>query len=188
MNIGVHARTFVCVALLAILGACSSPAQSSGPEPSTSESSSATPKSENASPKAVSFSESYRYPDGITVAIAEVTHGKLDPWTGTDDPTDKAGDPWTILSVTVHNATAKSFEMLLQGTMRYGEDKTAAHRLGLDDVNSNATLAPGQTSYPYDMGFLLPVEARGDVDLELYIDYGQHGPAAFTGSIAKARS
>jgi hypothetical protein len=188
MNRGVRARTFVCVALLAILGACSSPAQSSSPEPNTSESSSATAKAADASPKAVSFSESYRYPDGITVAIAAVTHGKLEPFPATDDPNAKEGDPWTILSVTVHNATAKSFEMLLQGTMRYGKDKSKAYEMGLDDVNSNATLAPGETSYPYDMGFLLPVEARDAVDLEIQIDYGQHGPAVFTGSIAKARS
>jgi hypothetical protein len=183
----VHARTVVCAALLVILGACSSPANSSNAEPSTSESSSATPKAAVESSKAVSFSRNYSYPDGITVAITGIAHGQLGLFPTTDDPNAKEGDPYTVLSVTVHNQAAKSHEMSIVGTLRYGKDKTAAYRLWVED-DAIRTLAPGETSDPYDMGFLLPVEAREDVDLELYVDAGQHGPAQFTGSISKARS
>jgi hypothetical protein len=188
VNLGVHARTLVCAALLAILGACSSPIQSSSPEPTTSGSSSVSPKSADASPKAVSFSKSYRYSDGITVAITGVAHGQLGAGQPTNDPDAKEGDPYTVLSVTVHNGTAKSFDALFQGTLRYGNDKTVAYQMGLDDMGGVVTLAPGETSHSYDIGFLLPVEARDNIDLEISIDAGQHGPAAFTGSIAKARS
>jgi hypothetical protein len=188
VNLGVRARTLVCAALLAILGACSSPIQSSSPEPTTSGSSSVSPKAADASPKAVSFSKSYRYPDGITVAITGVAHGQLGAGQPTNAPDAKEGDPYTVLTVTVHNGTAKSFDALIQGTLRYGNDKTVAYQMGLDDIGGVVTLAPGQTSHPYDIGFLLPVEARDNVDLEIPIDAGQHGPAAFTGSITKARS
>jgi hypothetical protein len=122
------------------------------------------------------------------VAITGVAHGQLGPFPITDNPEAKEGDPYTVLSVTVHNLTAKSFEVLFQGALRFGNDKGKAYQMGLDDAGCVVTLAPGETSYPCDMGFLLPVEARDAVDLEIHIDGGQHGPAAFTGSIAKARS
>lgn len=189
MKLGVHIRTTLAgAALLAVLGACSSPVESSGPERGSTESSSATAKAADASAVAVSFTKTYRYADGITVAVTGIAHGRLGPLPSTDNPDAKEGDPYTVLSVTVHNLTAKRFETLIQGTMRYGKDRTAAYRLGLDDSAGTVALAPGETSHPYDMGFLLPVEARDDVDLELYVDSGRHGPAAFTGSIAKARS
>ena len=172
--------------MLVILGGCSSPANSSDAEPSTSESSSATPKAVVASSKAVSFSRNYRYPDGTTVAITGIAHGQLGLFPTTDDPNAKEGDPYTVLSVTVHNLTAKSLEVLIAGTLRHGKDKTA-DRFWVEE-DAIRTLAPGETYDSYDMGFLLPVEARDDVDLELYVDAGQHGPAQFTGSISKARS
>jgi hypothetical protein len=171
MNIGAHARTLVCAALLAVLGACSGPADSSSPESATSESSSVIPTAADSAPKAVSFSKNYRYPDGITVAVTGVAHGQLGMFPPTDDENAKEGDPYTVLSVSVQNSTAKSFDALIQGTLRYGKDKSVAHRMGLDDTGSTVTIAPGETS-PYDMGFLLPVEARDNVDLQVSVDAG----------------
>ena len=43
---------------------------------------------------------------------------------------------------------------------------------------------PGEVSYPYTLGFVLPSEARDDVVLDLGIDNWEHERAVFTGSIA----
>jgi len=48
-------------------------------------------------------------------------------------------------------------------------------------------LKPGQTSYPYDMGFLVPVDQRDDVNLQVNVDLGPHQPALFTGSLDEDR-
>jgi hypothetical protein len=43
---------------------------------------------------------------------------------------------------------------------------------------------PGEVSYPYTLGFVLPSEARDDVVLDLGIDSWKHERAVFAGSIA----
>jgi hypothetical protein len=43
---------------------------------------------------------------------------------------------------------------------------------------------PGEVSYPYTLGFVLPSEARDDVVLDLGIDNWTHERAVFAGSIA----
>ncbi len=192
MNRSVQARAVLCAAMVAALAACSSPSPPSGPGSSASVS---TPAAVNATPsatvKVVSFDETYRYPDGITVTVTAITHGQLGVFPETEDPDAKEGDPYTVVSASVRNATAAKFELIFQGTLRYGKDRTVAYRISLgisEENNGYLVLAPGEVSDPYDIGFLVPVAARDDVMLELQIDAGQHPPVAFVGSIATERS
>jgi len=138
-----------------------------------------------AAPEPVPFTPNYRYPDGLELAITQITHTKLDGFRATDDPNAKPGDPYTIVTVTLRNGTHHEVEAAFVGQLRYGPRKLAAHRVNLNDnVAGVATLSPGEMSSPYDMGFLVPADAQRDVILQVTVDLGRHQPATtFAGSL-----
>ena len=134
--------------------------------------------------RAALFTESHRYADGLAVTVTDIAHGTLDEMPQTDDPLTKLGDPYTVLTVTLHNGAPHTFEVWFIGRVSYGRDRRQAGRFAtraISDVHSAQVVAPGETSYPYDLGFLLPTEARGDLVFELTIDRGEHEPAIFAG-------
>lgn len=134
----------------------SSPGASSAASGPTAEPAAATP---SATVKAVSFDETYRYLDGITVTVTAITHGQLGVYPDRGSRR-QGGDPYTVVSASVRNATAAKFELIFIATLRYGKDRTVAYRLLLGEDNGNLILAPGEDPNPYDMGFLVPVADR----------------------------
>ena len=69
-----------------------------------------------AAPKPVPFTPNYRYPDGLELAITQITHAKLDGFRATDDPNAKPGDPYTIVTVTLRNGSHHEVEAAFVGT------------------------------------------------------------------------
>jgi hypothetical protein len=134
------------------------------------------------------FTESYRWVDGLAVEVVEVNHGRLLASIPVDSPTARVGDSCTELTIVVRNGSNKMVWITLTARLRYGADLTSAASYvataGHADHATAQYVDPGEVSYPYTLGFVLPAEARDDVVLDLGIDNWQHERAVFAGSIA----
>ena len=134
------------------------------------------------------FTESYRWLDGLSIEVVEVDHGTLLPSTPVDTQTARAGDPCTELTIVVRNGSEHTVRIALTARLRYGPDLTPAATYvataGHADQATTQYLGPGDISYPYTLGFVLPAEARDNVVLDLGIDTWKHERAVFADSIA----
>jgi hypothetical protein len=134
------------------------------------------------------FTESYRWVDGLAVEVVEVNHGRLLASIPVDAPTAWVGDPCSELTIVVRNGSVHTVRLALTARLRYGPDMTPAATYvataGHADHVTTQFVDPGEVSYPYTLGFVLPAEARDDVVLDLGIDNWKHERAVFAGSIA----
>lgn len=134
------------------------------------------------------FTESYRWLDGLSVEVVEVDHGKLLPSISVNDASARPGDPCSELTVVVRNGADHPMRVTLTARLRYGTDLTPAAAYvataGHADHATTQYVDPGEASYPYKLGFVLPAEARDNVVLDLGIDNWTHERAVFAGSIA----
>ena len=176
--------------VLAFVAGCSS-AQSAG-SPNVGNAGSSSPSASAASapvataePRPVPFTEKYRFDNGLVMSVTGISHGELGEFPNTDDPNAKKGDPYTVITISLHNGGARTVEALLNGTVLYGKAQKQADRLGLDDSGSMPTIQPGETAPPYDMGFLIPLADRGQVQLKVTVDIGENEAAHFAGSITE---
>lgn len=137
------------------------------------------------------FAESYRWVDGLAIDIVQVDHKRLPPSTLVDSPTARIGDPCSELTIVVRNGTDRMVSIALTAELRYGTDLTPAGTYvataGHADHATQQFIDPGDVSYPYTLGFVLPAEARDHVVLDLGIDNWKHDHAVFAGSIAGKR-
>jgi hypothetical protein len=80
--------------------------------------------------------------------------------------------------VVVRNGSDHLLRVALTARLRHGLGRTVASSYvataGRAEHATVQYIAPGDTSYPYKLGFLLPVAARHDVVLDLGIDDGMH--------------
>jgi hypothetical protein len=134
------------------------------------------------------FTESYRWVDGLAVEVVEVNHGRLLASTPVDAPTARVGDSCSELTIVVRNGSDRMVRIALTARLRYGPDLTSAASYvamaGHADHATEQFIDTGEVSYPYTLGFVLPSEARDDVVLDLGIDNWTHERAVFAGSIA----
>lgn len=134
--------------------------------------------------QSASLTQPHCYTDGLAVTVTEIENGQLTEIPYSDDPSVQIGDAYSIITVTLHNGSVHTFEAWFIGRMTYGPHRRQAGRFAtrtLTDQQSIQLIAPGATSNPYDLGFLIPAEARDDVVFELTIDAGEHGTAVFAG-------
>ncbi|HET9874111.1 MAG TPA: hypothetical protein VFP89_16130 [Propionibacteriaceae bacterium] len=133
-----------------------------------------------------SLSEPHCYTDGLAVAVTEIAHGRLIEIPYSDDPSVQIGDAYSIVTITLHNGSDHTFEAWFIGRMTYGSPRREAGRFAsrtVTDEQSVQVLAPGATSSPYGLGFLIPADGRDDVVFELTIDAGEHETAVFAGPL-----
>lgn len=133
-----------------------------------------------------SFEESFNYTDGLVVTVVEIGRGRLAEIPASDDPSVQRGDPYVIITVALSNNSRHTFEAWFVGRLTYGAHRRQAGRFAtrsLDDRASVQLIAPGATSDPYSLGFLLPTDAAEDVVFELTIDGGDHRMAVFAGTL-----
>jgi hypothetical protein len=134
------------------------------------------------------FTESYRWADGLAVEVVEVNHGRLLASIPVDAPTARVGDSCSELTIVVRNGSDHMVRITLTARLRYGPDMTSAATYvataGHADHATAQYVDPGEVSYPYTLGFVLPAEAREDIVLDIGIDNWKHDRAVFTGSIA----
>jgi hypothetical protein len=134
------------------------------------------------------FTESYRWVDGLAVEVVEVNHRRLLASIPVDARTAQVGDPCSELTIIVRNGSDHTVRIALTARLRYGPDLTPAATYvataGHADHATGQFIDPGEVSYPYTLGFVLPSEARDDVVLDLGIDNWTHERAVFAGSIA----
>jgi hypothetical protein len=145
-------------------------------------------RSTTVSRRPATFTESYRWVDGLAVDIVEVNHGRLLASIPVNDPTARAGDPCSEITIVVRNGSDHMVRIVLTARLRYGPDlaqaATYVATAGHADHSTAQYIDPGEVSYPYTLGFVLPAEARNDVVLDLGIDNWTHERAVFAGSIA----
>ena len=105
-----------------------------------------------------------------------------------DTETARPGDPCSELTIVVRNGSDHTVRIALTARLRYGVELTTAATYvaspGHADHATTQYLVPGEISYPYTLGFVLPAEARDTVVLDLGIDSWEHARAVFAGSIA----
>jgi hypothetical protein len=105
-----------------------------------------------------------------------------------DSPTARVGDSCSELAIVVRNGSDHTVRIALTARLRYGPDLTLAASYvataGHADHATAQFVDPGEVSYPYTLGFVLPPAARDDVVLDLGIDNWAHERAVFAGSIA----
>jgi hypothetical protein len=134
------------------------------------------------------FTESYRWVDGLAVEVVEINHGRLLASIPVDAPAARVGDSCSELTIVVRNGSNRMVRIALTARLRYGPDLTLAPSYvataGHADHATAQFFDPGEVSYPYKVGFVLPSEARDDVLLDLGIDNWTHDRAVFAGSIA----
>jgi len=134
------------------------------------------------------FTESYRWVDGLAVEVVEVNHGRLLASIPVDAPTARVGDSCSEFAIVVRNGSDHMVRIALTARLRYGPDLTSAATYvataGHADHATAQFVDPGGVSYPYTVGFVLPAEARDEVVLDLGIDNWTYERAVFAGSIA----
>lgn len=186
----------LAVLTLALATACANQAASSPPEPSQSASSASLTSAQptpiptpTATPagRAVSLDKQYRYPDGLSVAVVEIAHATLGDFVSTEDPNAKVGDPFTIVTIEIHNGSDQEIAPLVVASLFYGTDQKRAARVEYDSYLDGPVIAPGESAPLFDMAYLIPVDERDQVRLEVALNIDDHEPAQFTGSVARAR-
>ena len=147
-----------------------------------------TDPSPTVSRRPATFTESYRWADGLAVEIVQINHRKLLASIPVDSPTAHVGDPCSELTIIVRNGSDHMVRITLTARLRYSPDMTSAATYvataGHADHATAQYLNPGEVSYPHTLGFLLPPEARDNVVLDLGIDNWKHERAVFAGTIA----
>ncbi len=141
--------------------------------------------------QSASLTEPHCYADGLAVAVTEIAHGRLTEMPYSDDPSVQIGDAYSVITVTLHNGSAHTFEAWFTGRVTYGPQRRQAGRFAtrtVTDQGSVQLIAPRATAHPYSLGFLIPAHARDDVVFELTIDTGQHETAVFAGPFPVAAS
>lgn len=104
----------------------------------------------------------------------------------TTDETAKEGDPYTILTVRIHNGSTKELELVPTATLAYGPDRKAAGEVTLESQPGGMEiLQPGEAA-SHDWGFVVPDEFLGDVVFEVAVGL-EHDKAVFAGSIRSRR-
>ena len=169
--------------LTVLLSNCTlGPTDARGPAPVPSD------RSTVVSRRPATFTESYRWADGLAVEVVEVNHGRLLASIPVDAPTARVGDLCSELTIVVRNGSNHMVWIALTARLRYGPDMTSAAMYvataGHADHATAQFVDPGEVSYPYTLGFVLPSEGRDDVVLDLGIDNWKHDRAVFAGSIA----
>src|SRR5215213_2730240 len=71
------------------------------------------------------FTENYRWADGLAVEVVEVNHGKLLPSIPVDSPTARVGDSCSELTIAVRNGSAHMVRIALTARLRYGPHMTS---------------------------------------------------------------
>jgi hypothetical protein len=132
------------------------------------------------------FAESYRWVDGVAVEVVEISHGRLLS-IPVDIPTARIGDPCSELKIVVRNGSDHVARIAVTARLRYGPDLipagTYVATAGHADHSTMQYVGAGEVSYPLTLGFILPVEARDNVVLDIGIDNWTHERAVFAGTI-----
>jgi len=176
-------RILIWLITTVLLSDCTlGPTNASGPAPVPAD------RSTVVSRRPATFTESYRWVDGLAVEVVEVNHGRLLASIPVDSPTARVGDSCSELTIVVRNGSNHLVRIALTARLRYGPDLTLAAAYvataGHADHATAQFVDPGEVSYPYTLGFVLPAEARDNVVLDLGIDNWTHERAVFAGSIA----
>ena len=133
------------------------------------------------------FTESFRWIDGVAVEVVEVHHTTLLATTAVDAPNAQVGDPCSEFTIVVRNDSNHQVRVALTTRLRSGPGLTTASMyVATPGHAEHATvqhIRPGNVSYPYTVGFVLPERARDDVQLEVGIDNWRHVRAVFAGTI-----
>ena len=81
-----------------------------------------------------------------------------------DAPTARVGESCSELTIVVRNGSNHMVRIALTARLRYGPDMTSAATYvataGHADHATAQYVDPGEVSYPYTLGFVLPAEAR----------------------------
>jgi hypothetical protein len=72
------------------------------------------------------FTESYRWVDGLAVEVVEINHGRLLASIPVDAPTARVGDSCSELTIVVRNGSNRMVRIALTARLRYGPDLTLA--------------------------------------------------------------
>jgi hypothetical protein len=176
-------RILIWLILTILLSNCTlGPTNAAGPAPVPAD------RSTTVSRRPATFTESYRWADGLAVEVVEVNQGRLLASIPVDAPTARVGDACSELTIIVRNGSNHMVRIALTARLRYGPDMTSAATYvaaaGHADHATVQFIDPGEVSYPYTLGFVLPAEARDNVVLDLGIDNWTHERAVFAGSIA----
>ncbi|HEY5978275.1 MAG TPA: hypothetical protein VIT41_01460 [Microlunatus sp.] len=135
------------------------------------------------------FTESFRWIDGVAVEVVDVDHTTLLASTPVDAPNARLGDPCSELTIVVRNGSAHQVRVALTARLRFGPDLTTASAYVATPGHAEHVIVqyvrPGEVSYPYTVGFVLPEGARDDVLLEVGIDNWRHERAVFAGTITR---
>jgi hypothetical protein len=133
------------------------------------------------------FTESYRWIDGVAVEVVEIRHTTLLPSTTVDAPNAQVGDSCSEFTIVVRNGSDHQVRVALPTRLRFGPGLTTASAYvatpGHAEHVTVQYIRPGDVSYPYTVGFVLPGSARDDVQLEVGIDNWRHERAVFAGTI-----
>jgi len=133
------------------------------------------------------FTESFRWIDGVAVEIVQIEHTTLLPTTAVDAPNARAGDPCSELTIVVRNDSNHQVRVALTTRLRSGPGLTTASMYVATPGHAEHAIVqhipPGEVSYPYTVGFVLPERARDNVLLEVGIDNWRHERAVFAGTI-----
>lgn len=134
------------------------------------------------------FTESFRWSDGLAVEVVEVEHTALLASTTVAAPNARVGDPCSELTIVVRNGSDHQVRVALSVRLRFGPDLTTASAYvatpGHADHVTVQYIRPGEVSYPYTAGFVLPEDERDAVLLEVGVDSWRHERAVFAGTIA----
>ena len=102
------------------------------------------------------FTESYRWADGLAVEVVQINHRRLLASIPVDTPTARVGDSCSELTIIVRNGSDHMVRITLTARLRYGPDQTSAATYvataGHADHATAQYLDPGEA--------LLPVHAR----------------------------
>ena len=133
------------------------------------------------------FTESYRWIDGVAVEIVQIDHSKLLAPTAVDSPNARAGDPCSELTIVVRNGSDHKVRVALTARLRFGPGLTRRPATwpqpGTPSTRPRSTLTP-ERLLPVHSGVRATDRARDNVVLELGIDNWRHERAVFAGTIA----
>jgi len=104
-----------------LLSGCTlGPTNASGPAPVPAD------RSTEVSRRPATFTESYRWVDGLAVEVVEGNHGRLLASIPVDSPTARVGDSCSELTIVVRNGSDHVVRIALTARLRYGPDLTSA--------------------------------------------------------------
>lgn len=115
-----------------------------------------TPTVEESSVGTGNFGETWKYGDGVTVAVSKPTRGVAGPYSAGGKP----GDSTLVFTVTVTNGTKKVLDpSMVHAELNYGADGTAAEQVFDEGINGfEGKILPGKKQTA-TMAFAVPVNA-----------------------------